>query len=217
MVCGFILFLLTLLTMYTFDGVPFKIFFAFFAVIAGVELLSFLKHKKTALNITLMIVEIMFLILSSIYAAKIDTVRIWYIIFGVCGYDIFAYLCGRAIGGRFFKESRPFPCISKNKTWEGTILGLVISMFLVLILILALRRNDFIFLICGPLALVGDLFESFLKRQFNIKDSNEIVIKNKFFRKLELLVGGSEGHGGFLDRIDSLAFVATVFLLFSLF
>ena len=60
---------------------------------------------------------------------------------------------------------------------------------------------------------MGDLFESYLKRQFKVKDSNEIVIKNKFFEKLETLVGGTEGHGGYLDRIDSIAFTATVLLI----
>ena len=77
--------------------------------------------------------------------------------------------------------------------------------------------TDWMFLFCGPLALVGDLFESWLKRQFNVKDSNEILIKYPFFEKLELLVGGSEGHGGFLDRVDSTAFTAAALLVFSFF
>ena len=75
--------------------------------------------------------------------------------------------------------------------------------------------TDWYYLLCGPLALMGDLFESHLKRQFKIKDSNEIVIKNKTFAKLELLVGGTEGHGGYLDRIDSTAFAATILLIVS--
>lgn len=214
--CGLGLFALALLMMYTFDGVPFKIFFGIFAIISGIELLSFFRHKINWINIILAILEIVFLVLSSIFVARIDVVHVWYIIFGVCGYDIFAYLCGKAIGGKIFKKSRPFPHVSKNKTWEGTILGLMISVLLVLVLILSLRRADYIYLVCGPLALIGDLFESFLKRRFGVKDSNEIVIKNKFFAKLELIVGGSEGHGGFLDRIDSAAFAMTILLLFSL-
>ena len=72
---------------------------------------------------------------------------------------------------------------------------------------------DWMYILCGPLALIGDLFESFLKRKFAVKDSNEILIKNKFFRGLEMAVGGSEGHGGFLDRIDSTAFACTVLLI----
>jgi phosphatidate cytidylyltransferase len=75
---------------------------------------------------------------------------------------------------------------------------------------------DWMYLLCGPLALVGDLFESYLKRQFKVKDSNEIVINNPAFKRLEALVGGSEGHGGFLDRIDSTAFAASILLLISL-
>ena len=74
-------------------------------------------------------------------------------------------------------------------------------------------ETDFMFLFTAPLALCGDLFESFLKRQFGIKDSNEIIIKNKFFRFLELFVGGSEGHGGYLDRVDSTVFTCTILLV----
>lgn len=212
-VCGLGLFIVAILAMYTFDAVPFKILFGLFAVVAGIELLSFFKKAAHFKNVILAIFEIMFLVYSSIFVAQVGVVEIWYIILGVCGYDIFAYLCGKALGGKIIKKSRPFPKISKNKTWEGTVLGLTISVISVLILILVLGRSDYIYLLCGPLALAGDLFESYLKRQFKVKDSNEILIKNKFFEKLELVVGGSEGHGGFLDRIDSTAFATTILLI----
>lgn len=212
-ICGLGLFVITLIAMYTFDDVPFKILFGVFAIIAGIELLSFFKKVAHFKNVILAIVEIMFLIYGSMFIAQIGVVEIWYLIFGVCGYDIFAYLCGKMFGGKIIRNHRPFPKISKNKTWEGTILGLAISIILVLILTTALGRADYIYLLCGPLALMGDLFESYLKRQFKVKDSNEIVIKNKFFEKLEILVGGTEGHGGYLDRIDSIAFTATVLLI----
>ena len=214
--CGAGLFVAALAMMYTFDGLPFKIFFGVFAVISGIELLSFLSRKRTVLNIILMLLEIVFLVCSSIFITKIGILQIWYLICGVCGYDIFAYLSGKLVGGKVFKKSRPFPYISKNKTWEGTFFGLLISTLLVLILVLSFGQNEFIYLLCGPLALMGDLFESYLKRKFDVKDSNEIVIKNKFFANLELIVGGSEGHGGFLDRIDSAAFTMTILLLFSI-
>ena len=146
----------------------------------------------------LAVLEILFLIWGTIYVAHINTDHFWYIILGVPGYDIFAYLFGKAFGGKIFKKSRPFPHISKNKTWEGTILGLIMAIGLVAIKISVGGdfATDWIYLLCGPLALIGDLYESFLKRRFNVKDSNEILIKNKFFEKLELIVGGSEGHGG---------------------
>ena len=211
--CGLGLFAVALLAMYTFDAVPFKILFGLFAIVSGIELLSFFKKTAHFKNVILAIVEIMFLVYGSMFIAQVGVVEIWYIIFGVCGYDIFAYLCGKVFGGKIFKKSRPFPRISKNKTWEGTILGLTISVGLVAILTTALGRFEYVYLLCGPLALMGDLFESYLKRQFNVKDSNEIVIKNKFFEKLEFVVGGTEGHGGFLDRIDSTAFAATILLI----
>ena len=87
-------------------------------------------------------------------------------------------------------------------------MGITMSLGMVIIMY-ALRgcqMHEWVFLLAPPLAVVGDLFESYLKRKFKIKDSNEIVIHNKFFEKLELIVGGSNGHGGFLDRIDSVAF-----------
>ena len=212
-ICGFGLFFVALAAMYTFDAVPFKILFGLFSVVAGIELLSFFKKVAHFKNVILAIVEAMFLFYGTLFIAQVGVVEIWYIIFGVCGYDIFAYLCGKMLGGKIIKKSRPFPKVSKNKTWEGTILGLAISIGLVFILTTALGRADYIYLLCGPLALMGDLFESYLKRQFKVKDSNEIVIKNKFFEKLEVLVGGTEGHGGYLDRIDSTAFAATMLLI----
>ena len=177
--------------------------------------MSFFTKKIKFLNIILAILETLLLIGGAIFVARIDLNHFWYIILGVCGYDIFAYLFGKLVGGKIFKKSRPFPHISKNKTWEGTFLGLLTATLMV-----ATRmglqngfETDWMFLLCGPLALTGDLIESFLKRKFNVKDSNEIIIKNKFFQFIELFVGGSEGHGGFLDRVDSTAFTGTVLLL----
>ena len=211
------MFVVALVALYTFDSIPFKIIFGLFVLMSLVELLSFFKNKFTWQRLFLAILEILFLIAGVIFVAKIDLSHFWYIILGVCGYDIFAYLFGKAFGGKVFKKSRPFPHISKNKTWEGTFLGLASSIGMVAIM-MAVRgsfNTDWIFLFCGPLALIGDLLESFLKRKFKVKDSNEILIHNDFFKKLELLVGGSAGHGGFLDRIDSTAFTATILLIVS--
>ena len=201
--------------LFTFDSIPFKIFFGAFAIVAGVELLSFFKRKVSALNIILTIFEIAFLVFSSIFVARITRLEIILLIFGVCGYDVFAYLFGKMLGGSIFKKSRPFPFVSKNKTWEGTFMGLITSFALVSIILYLTGASYYLFLLAGPLALIGDLFESLLKRTFDVKDSNEIVIKNPLFAKFELLVGGSEGHGGYLDRIDSMAFTATILLLLS--
>ena len=195
---GVIMFIVAIIALYTFDAVPFKIIFSLFAIISAIELFSFFKRKKSFTNTILAFFEILFLIWGTIFIAHIDASHFWYIILGVPGYDIFAYLFG-------------------NKTWEGTFCGLTMAIGMVAILLAVQGEfaTNWYYLFCGPLALIGDLYESFLKRRFNVKDSNEILIKNKFFEKLEMLVGGSEGHGGFLDRIDSTAFTCTILLIVS--
>lgn len=214
-IVGLTMFVVALIGLYTFDSIPFKIIFGFFAGMSIVELFSFFKKKHRVFNIVLVLFETLFLILGTVFVARVDLNHFWYIILGVCGYDIFAYLFGKLFGGKVFKKSRPFPHVSKNKTWEGTFLGLATSITLVAIKmgVQGSFETDWMFLLSGPLALCGDLFESFLKRQFGVKDSNEIIIKNKFFKFLELFVGGSEGHGGYLDRVDSTAFTGTVLLI----
>ncbi|MBR3252915.1 phosphatidate cytidylyltransferase [Candidatus Saccharibacteria bacterium] len=215
LIVGLSMFAVALIGLYTFDSIPFKIIFGFFAGMSIVELLSFFKKKHRVFNIVLALFEVLFLVFGTVFVVRVDLNHFWYIILGVCGYDIFAYLFGKLFGGKIFKKSRPFPRVSKNKTWEGTFLGLATSAILVAIKMGAQGsfETDWMFLLCGPLALCGDLFESFLKRQFGVKDSNEIIIKNKFFKFVELFVGGSEGHGGFLDRVDSTAFTGTVLLI----
>lgn len=219
LIVGFGLFFVALVALYTFDAIPFKVIFGIFAFVAAIEVLSFFKRKTGLLNIVLAVMEIAFLACAAYFVAKIDPAHFWYIILGVCGYDIFAYTFGKMLGGKIFKKSRPFPYISKNKTWEGTVLGLASSVGMVAIM-MACRgafATEWMYLLCGPLALMGDLFESYMKRKFKVKDSNEILIKNKFFAKVELAVGGTEGHGGYLDRIDSTAFTTTVLLIISFF
>lgn len=212
------MFIVALVALYTFDSIPFKIIYGLFALISAIELISFFWRKISFWHVLLAIIEIVFLVCSSIWVVRVDRCHFWYIILGVCGYDIFAYLLGKAFGGKIFKKSRPFPHISKNKTWEGTFLGLLMSflMCLTMMLVRGTFEFDWIYLLCGPLALVGDLYESFLKRRFKVKDSNEILIKNKVFEKIEMVIGGTEGHGGYLDRIDSTAFTTTILLLISI-
>lgn len=217
-VVGVFIFIVALVGLYTFDSLPFKILFGLFAIMSAIELFSFFKKKHNGLNIILALFEIMFLIGGVVFVSQTNVDYFWYVILGVPGYDVFAYLFGKLFGGKVFKKSRPFPHVSKNKTWEGTILGLTMAIGMVAIK-MACGGNlatDWMYLLCGPLALMGDLFESYLKRTFGVKDSNEILIKNKVFSVLEAFVGGSEGHGGFLDRMDSTAFACAVLLFISL-
>ncbi len=213
-IVGALMFIIAVIALYTFDGLPFKIIYGFFSVIAVIELFSFFKKRISASQVILALFELVFLVCGFIFITRTSVDDFWYIILGVPGYDVFAYLFGKLFGGTVFKKSRPFRYVSKNKTWEGTILGLLASILLVAIrlAVLGTFSTHWLYLFCGFFALIGDLFESFLKRHFKVKDSNERLIKNPFFEKLEMLVGGSVGHGGFLDRIDSTSFACTLLL-----
>lgn len=108
--------------------------------------------------------------------------------------DTGAYLVGRRWG-----RTPLAPVISPNKTWEGTGGGIG-AVLLLAVLILAYEDGPFVFnephavyvlsaaLMLAVFALIGDLFESSLKRAAGVKDSGTIL--------------GS--HGGALDRLDSL-------------
>lgn len=121
------------------------------------------------------------------------------------GTDIFAY-----VGGRLWGKTPLAPKISPKKTREGAIVGVIGGIVPALIL-LAVTGNfgvaTILFTVFGPLvAIVGDLFESALKRYFQVKDSH--------VAGLDLL----PGHGGILDRIDALLLVsAFAYVMFNLF
>ena len=111
--------------------------------------------------------------------------------------DTIAFLLGRAVGKRPFSQR-----LSPRKTWEGTLAGVVAGTVVVVAwappfgwhLLPALAAG----LVISIAGVLGDLAESALKRSAEVKDSGSLL----------------PGHGGLLDRIDSLAFsVVVVFLL----
>lgn len=106
--------------------------------------------------------------------------------------DSAAYLVGSFIG-----KNKLYERISPGKTWEGTIGAAVITMACSYIISLWFQELAFIHwlviaLIVAVLGTAGDLVESMLKRQASVKDSGKIM----------------PGHGGILDRFDSLLFVS---------
>ncbi len=114
--------------------------------------------------------------------------------------DIFAYLTGILIG-----KHRPFPNISPKKSIEGCIGGALFSIVIYFIFCLIYQRitdvsiNWFLVLLysfCGTvISQIGDLSFSYIKRSYGIKDFGKVL----------------PGHGGFLDRMDSLIFIAPMF------
>ena len=125
-----------------------------------------------------------------------------WLLFVVCCGDTMAYYTGKALGQRKF-----YPQVSPGKTWAGTwgglaanlVVGVLVGRWLlpeVKILSLALLA-----LLLGFIAMLGDLFESMLKRQAEVKDSSSLL----------------PGHGGMLDRLDSLLFAAPALVYARLF
>ena len=116
------------------------------------------------------------------------------VIFSLWINDTMAYIVGSIIG------KTPLSSISPKKTWEGTIGGIILTIITISLIAYFTKRLSITdAAIMSGLAAIsgtfGDLFESKLKRMAGVKDSGSIM----------------PGHGGFLDRFDSLLF-ASVFV-----
>jgi len=114
-----------------------------------------------------------------------------FLIFCIWVNDTMAYIVGSLIG------KTPLSSISPKKTWEGTLGGIIICVALMTSISYLLHWLPWIealaiSLIAAVAGTVGDLLESKLKRMANVKDSGNIM----------------PGHGGFLDRFDSLLVAA---------
>jgi len=118
------------------------------------------------------------------------------LLFAIWGSDTGAYYAGSRYG-----RHRIFPAISPKKTWEGSVAGLaaaVVAATLATALFyppLTVAAALLLGLAVGVAGQLGDLFESMLKRSAGIKDSSHLL----------------PGHGGLLDRLDSLIFAAPAF------
>jgi phosphatidate cytidylyltransferase len=128
-------------------------------------------------------------------------------IFATAGSDITAFFIGSAIG-----KHKLAPSISPGKTWEGSIAGVLgtVGISLLFLLNTPLRLSDYvnwwqiiiIALLISVTGQLGDLVESLFKRNTGAKDSGNIF----------------PGHGGMLDRMDSVVFATiTVYYIVILF
>ncbi|MGB4096079.1 MAG: phosphatidate cytidylyltransferase [Acetomicrobium sp.] len=112
--------------------------------------------------------------------------------------DVLAYLIGRKFGKTPFARN-----ISPKKTLEGFAGGLVGSLFCAVILSFCLKIPPLPWILMGALVgvggQIGDLYESLFKREVGVKNSGTLI----------------PGHGGFLDRFDSILINSTlIFLVF---
>jgi len=117
--------------------------------------------------------------------------------------DTFAFVFGSKFGNH-----KILPKISPKKTWIGCFAGFIG----VVAIILSLYALDYTYsftnanllifcLILGIIGQLGDFGESFIKRQADVKDTSNILM----------------GHGGFMDRFDSISFAAPLFYLYILY
>ena len=114
--------------------------------------------------------------------------------------DTYAYFCGRLIGKNKLLET-----VSPKKTWEGSIGGSLVGTFVATVYYITVINPSVnlikIVLICLFLSVIGqfgDLFFSAIKREHKVKDFSYIM----------------PGHGGILDRLDSIIFVMLAFTFF---
>lgn len=103
--------------------------------------------------------------------------------------DTTAYIFGKTLGGPLI-----VPYISPKKTWSGTSLSFLATTFLLLFF----NFNIFLSMFISIFLFLGDIFFSYIKRYLNLKDFS-IILKS---------------HGGILDRLDSMFFVAIIFQIY---
>jgi phosphatidate cytidylyltransferase len=106
--------------------------------------------------------------------------------------DTFAYFGGRLIG-----RHKLAPTTSPGKTWEGLVIGIAATIFVPFVALyhqhfLSIGHSIVLGVVIALAAPLGDLFESLLKRDMDVKDTGRLL----------------GGHGGMLDRIDALLFAA---------
>lgn len=139
-----------------------------------------------------------------IKAADESNVLITLLMLLVWGADIGAYYAGRAFGKR-----KLLPNVSPGKTWAGAIAAVVSAMAIGLVVVVVVGYSttwqwaDYALLMVFAgcvvvMSIVGDLVESMVKRQRGLKDSGALL----------------PGHGGIMDRIDSMCAAAPVFAAF---
>jgi phosphatidate cytidylyltransferase len=153
------------------------------------------KNRFTFDDVAFSIMSILYIGMGFYYFVETreeGLVYIFYSLFIIWATDSGAYFIGRAMGKR-----KLWPEISPNKTIEGSIGG-VVSAVIVSILFGLFTEIDatiiglaFVTIFLSVFGQMGDLVESALKRHYQVKDSGTIL----------------PGHGGILDRFDSLLFV----------
>lgn len=184
------------LNLYLMATIPVVIISLFLHIIITEMKTNIIDIAVTALGIFYIVGFIMFI--PFIRNLKNGYSYIWYIIFASWGTDVFAYCIGMAIGKHKFTK------ISPKKSIEGCIGGIIGCTVICLIYTYYLNNNiglnlNYIYIgimsvILSIVSQLGDLSASSIKRYNNVKDFGNLI----------------PGHGGLLDRIDSMIFIAPI-------
>lgn len=159
------------------------------------------KMKTTIIDAAVTLFGICYIVIFLMFIPIIRSMEngvflIWYVIFAAWGTDVFAYVFGKLIGKHKFSK------ISPNKTIEGCVGGTLGSMLMTIIYTIIINTFcglNINYLLIGVIGLIlsvlsqmGDFAASSIKRFTGIKDYSNLI----------------PGHGGMLDRIDSIIFIA---------
>ncbi|HRP01869.1 MAG TPA: phosphatidate cytidylyltransferase [Candidatus Kapabacteria bacterium] len=174
----------------------------------------FRKENNSISNISITIGGLIYI---NLMFASLYMLREFHLFFGkviefnpmllVYSFIISIWVCDSAayfVGSKFGKN-KLMPSISPKKSWEGAVAGFIGSVLSMLIFNLITNNFSIIHslvigVLVGTAGQIGDLSESQIKRDANVKDSSNIL----------------PGHGGFLDRFDSIMFVSPIILLYLL-
>ena len=183
-----------------------KLYFVTAAVALCIAIVSLYgKHDSTIQNIALTFFSILYIsipftlmyYIPSIFTEEWD-IKIAFLPFLlVWTNDTFAYLSGVSFGKHKF-----FPSVSPNKSWEGAIGGAIFTIIVSVLIAdytgLSILEQAIMAIIVVVFGNYGDLIESLFKRSVGIKDSGSLI----------------PGHGGILDRMDSILYVLPAIYIF---
>ncbi len=157
------------------------------------SILAYTKNLNKQLFLPLMYPMASYLFLFSLYISFGMESLLWLLVV-VAGTDVGAYFVGKSMGSTSFCKTSP------NKTLEGVAGGIITAAILGVVFapeIIGFTAGLIISLIVATASVFGDLFESYLKREADVKDSGNIL----------------PGHGGILDRTDGYLFGGIVMLV----
>ena len=171
-------------------------------IILTISVEVFRKGKRNPVNpvisiFSMLYITVPFILLNELLLIKNFNV-VFYVVVLIWSCDTFAYFGGKYFGKHLLSS------ISPKKTWEGSVIGFIFTNITSLIFhfyfpeTLSLKDALIVGSAVGIFGQIGDLFESMLKRYNEVKDSSNII----------------PGHGGVLDRFDSLIFVSPIVFVY---